>query len=191
LPIYERHFCRFRNQPLTFLEIGVFKGGSLQLWKQYFGPFARVIGLDIDPSCKAVEEDQIAVRIGNQGDTAFLQSVIDEFGAPDIVIDDGSHRMNDISASFAFLYPRTDRNGVYLVEDLHCAYWPQYGGGFKHPESFIEKCKSLIDEINADHTRGAVAASDFSRTTLSLHVYDSVVVFERGRHDPQTRVTRP
>jgi hypothetical protein len=127
-------------------------------------------------------EDQIEVRIGNQADAGLLAGIVDEFGPPDVVIDDGSHMMRDITASFATLYPMVSRNGVYLVEDLHTAYWDEYEGGLKRPGTFIERCKELIDEINADHARGALAPTEFTRSTLSLHFYDSVVVFEKGRH---------
>jgi hypothetical protein len=181
-PIYERHFARFVNRSLTMVEIGVSKGGSLQLWKRYLGPFAQIVGLDINPKCKKVEEDQIAVRIGDQKDTAFLQGVIDEFGAPDIVVDDGSHIMQDVTAAFGFLYPRMPENGVYLVEDMCTAYWPECGGGLGEPASFIEFSKKLIDELNADHARGAISRTEFTATTMSIHFYDCVVVFERGRH---------
>src|SRR5262245_8026869 len=88
-PVYERHFSRFVNRPITFVEIGCGEGGSLQLWKQYFGPLANIVGLDIRPECAAFEEDQIHVRIGDQADASFLGSVVDEFGAPHVVVDDG------------------------------------------------------------------------------------------------------
>ena len=93
-----------------------------------------------------------------------------------------SHIMSHISASFNFLYPRMSKNGVYMVEDLHTAYWDEYEGGLSRAGSFIEQAKRLIDELNADHSRGAVQISEFSRTTMSMHFYDSVVAFERGRH---------
>jgi hypothetical protein len=181
-PIYEQHFGRFVNRTTTFIEIGICKGGSLQLWKRYLGPFAQIVGIDIDPTCKAVEEDQIAVRIGDQSDLNFLQQIIDEFGSPDVVLDDGSHMMSDMRASFEFLYPHISKNGVYMIEDLHTAYWDEYGGGIGRAGSFIEQAKGLIDELNVDHSRGAVPISEFSRTTMSMHFYDSVVAFERGRH---------
>jgi hypothetical protein len=152
------------------------------MWKRYFGPFAQIVGLDILETCKEFEEDQIAVRIGDQSDAGFLDSVLAEFGAPDIILDDGSHKMEHIRMSFAHLYPRMSTSGVYMVEDLHTAYWPEYGGGLRKEGSFIELCKDLLDELNADHTREALAPTDFTRSTLSLHFYDSVVVFERGRH---------
>lgn len=180
--IYERHFERFINRDVVLVEIGCFEGGSLQMWKRYLGPHARIVGIDIDPRCAQFAEDQIEIRIGDQSDAAFLAKVVDEFDTPDIVLDDGSHVMSHILASFNALYPKVSRNGVYLVEDLHTAYWDEYEGGLRRKGSFIEHCKDLMDELNADHSRGALAPTAFTRSTLSMHIYDSVVVFEKGRH---------
>lgn len=181
-PIYERHFKEFVYKPVTLFEIGCGAGGSLQMWKQYFGPHARIAGIDVNRACRRFAEDQIEIFIGEQQDPAFLQRVIDEVGVPDIVVDDGSHVMGDIAASFGFLYPKMLKNGVYLVEDLHTAYWEEYEGGLQKPASFIEICKNLIDELNADHSRGALASTEFTQSTLGMHFYDSVVVFERGAY---------
>ncbi len=181
-PIYERHFGGFVYKPLVFLEIGCGLGGSLQMWKRYFGPHATIIGIDIVPECKNYEEDQIEVRIGPQQDTNFLQTLLDEFGPPDIVLDDGSHMMSHMVETFRFLYPQVARNGVYMVEDLHAAYWDEYQGGYLRSGTFVEFCKGLIDELNADHARGAIAPTEFTATTLSMHLYDSAAVFERGAH---------
>jgi hypothetical protein len=181
-PIYERHFKDFVYKPVTFIEIGCGQGGSLQMWKRYFGPHARIIGIDINPECKLFEEDQIDVRIGPQQDHQFLEGVVNEVGAPDIVLDDGSHVMSHIAASFRFLYPRMTKSGVYLVEDLHTAYWDEFEGGLRKSATFIELCKNLIDELNADHSRGVLQSTEFTKSTLSMHFYDSVAVFERGTH---------
>lgn len=184
-PAYERHFVRFRNQSLLILEIGCGDGGSLQMWKRYFGPLAQIVGVDIRQECSQLEEDQIAVRIGDQGDAMFLSSLVEEFGSPDIVIDDGSHIMGDMIASFSTLYPAMTKNGVYVVEDLHTCYWDEYEGGLRREGSFIELCKDFIDQLNAEHSRGAVPESEFSTSTTSIHFYDSLVVFERGRYLPK------
>lgn len=179
-PIYERHFEWFRNRSVTFLEIGVFKGGSLKMWQRYFGPLARIVGIDIDEKCLAHEGNGISIRIGDQSDHFFLQSVIEEFGVPDIVLDDGSHQMDHITKSFDYLYPKMHKNSVYMVEDLHTAYWAEYGGGVTNPASFINVSKALIDRLNADHSRGAVPADDFTRNTFGISFYDSIVAFEKG-----------
>ncbi len=178
--IYDRHFSWFRGKSVTFLEIGVSKGGSLQMWQRYFGPLARIIGIDIDPSCREHEQPGISVRIGDQGNPDFLQEVIDEFGVPDIVLDDGSHQMAHINATFDFLYPKLPKNGIYMVEDLHTAYWSEFGGGVDAPASFINRCKRFIDSLNADHSRGAIAPDTITRQTYGISFYDSVVTFEKG-----------
>ncbi len=179
-PIYERYFSRYINQPINFLEIGVFKGGSLNMWKNYFGPNARIIGIDINPECKIFETPQINVRIGDQSDTKFLNSIVDEFGAFDIILDDGSHQMHDILTSFNFLYPNLKNNGVYFIEDLHTAYWEEYGGGLGVSESFIEHSKNLVDQLNADHIREGLKPNEFTKQTNSIHFYDSCIIFEKG-----------
>jgi hypothetical protein len=190
-PAYERHFGRFVNRPLKFLEIGCGEGGALQLWKRYFGPHAQIIGADLRPECTAFEEDQIEIRIGDQSDSRFLASLVEEFGQFDIILDDGSHVMAHVNASFQFLYPKMSDNGVYMVEDLHTAYWDKYGGGLRRTGSFIETCKDLLDELNAQWTGGALPPTDFTHHTISLHFYDSIAVFERGISLPKTSLMIP
>lgn len=63
--IYERLFSKYRGKKIKMLEIGVFKGGSLQMWKDYFGKDATIVGVDINPECKSFEEDGIHVEIGS------------------------------------------------------------------------------------------------------------------------------
>jgi hypothetical protein len=179
-PVYEAHFERFRNRHVTIFEIGVGEGGSLDLWRAYFGPFAIIVGIDIYPRCKQLEGDQIHIRIGNQTDLQFLAGIVEEFGVPDIVIDDGSHLQPHINTSFDFLYPQVAKNGVYLVEDLHAAYWGNHGGGLRRPGSFIETAKSYVDSMHADYIEGAPTRTRAGDRTTSIHFYDSIVVFEVG-----------
>ena len=175
-PVYERHFSKFINQSIVFWEIGVNKGGSLQMWKRFFGPFAQIVGIDIEPECKVHEEDQVVVCIGDQSDPIFLQEVIDKYGVPDVVLDDGSHEMAHVCATFEFLYDKVSKNGVYMVEDMHTSYWPVYGGGLKKEGTFIELCKSLIDLLNARHYG---MPGRFTETTFSVCFYDSIVAFDK------------
>jgi 23S rRNA U2552 (ribose-2'-O)-methylase RlmE/FtsJ len=180
LPIYEKHFQRYVNQTVTVLEIGCLHGGSLQMWKRYLGPHARIVGIDINPACAAHEEDQIHVRIGSQDDKAFLRKVAEEFGPFDIVIDDGSHICEHLITSFEVLYGFVKDNGIYVAEDLHTNYWNGYGGGVRRTGTFIEHAKLLIDELNAYHTQGALDVTRFTNTTASIHFYDSMIFFEKA-----------
>ncbi len=186
-PVYERHFERFRNRHLTLFEIGVGEGGSLQQWRGWFGPFARIVGIDNNPACAQLEDEEIHIRIGSQDDPAFLGRILAEFGDPDIVIDDGSHQQAHVRASFDVLFPRVAKNGVYLVEDLHAAYWPNHGGGIRRPGSFIEAAKGFIDQMHAEHVwvegpQDVTPRSALGDRTCSIHFYDSIVVFEVGEY---------
>lgn len=177
--IYERHFSRFRGKAPVVLEIGVAAGGSLEMWKQYFGPGSRILGLDINPECKRHEQDGMEIFIGSQADASVFDLILEKYPRIDIVIDDGSHMQNHMVRSFELLYERVDPNGLYIVEDTHTCYWPEFQGGYKAAGSFVELAKNKIDELNAVHARGAVAPSRFTRSTDSITCYDSVVVFER------------
>lgn len=179
LPIYENHFKRFVNQSVTFYEIGVWNGGSAQMWKRYLGPFANIIGIDIDANCIFCEEEQINIEIGDQSDTAFLQSIVDKYGAPDIVLDDGSHIQHHVTATFDFLYPHVTKNGVYMVEDLQTAYWDEFGGGLGREGTFIEYCKDMVDTLNAHHIREVSPLPEFTTSTFSMNFYSGLVVFEK------------
>lgn len=190
-PAYGRHLARFVDRPVTVWEVGVLQGGSLQLWRNYLGPRAKIVGIDIDPSRTFLEGRQISIRIGDQSDIVFLDQLLSEFGAPDVVIDDGSHVMSHVRTTFTHLYPRMSATGVYFVEDLHTAYWNEFGGGLKEPLSFVEVSKSLIDELNAYWTRGLLPPTDFTRSTESIHFYDSMIVFERAPHAQTEPVTFP
>jgi len=127
--IYDRHFSKYRGTDVHVVEFGVFHGGSLQMWKNYFGPQAKIYGIDINPHCKQLEEDRIEILIGDQEDRKFLQSVAEAIPRIDILIDDGGHTMKQQINTFEELFPRIEKNGVYLCEDLHTSYWREYGGG--------------------------------------------------------------
>ncbi len=171
--IYEKYFERYINRPVTFFEIGTGDGGSARMWKEYFGAMARIVTIDVQDR-KFVEESQIFFRRGSQDDPAFLKSLVEEFGAPDIVFDDGSHHMLHINKTFDVLFPLLSSSGVYLVEDLNAAYIPAQGGGYKKPGTFIERCKDLIDEVN----RGA-PQSVYGKSIFSISFFDKVVVIEK------------
>jgi len=182
--IYDRHFNRFRGKEIVILEIGVFQGGSLQMWKDYFGGNAKIYGIDVNPKCKNLEEENIEIFIGDQADRLFLRSVKKIIPMIDILIDDGGHTMIQQKVSFEELFPQVKNGGVYVCEDTHTSYWSAYGGGFKRPGTFIEYSKKFVDHLNAYHSKeAALRINGFTRTVDSIHYYDSVVVIEKKRHD--------
>lgn len=182
--IYDRHFSRFRGTDVHVVEFGVSQGGSLQMWKHYFGSGAKVYGVDNNPNCKQVEEEQIEVIIGDQDDRGFLRSLTETLPRIDLLIDDGGHRMTQQIATFEELFPLVDAHGVYLCEDLHTSYRPAWGGGYGSPDSFVEYSKGLIDHLNAWHARADdLVVTDFTRSVDSMHYYDGVLVIEKRPTD--------
>ena len=164
IPAYERHFSRLRNQSNTFLEIGVWQGGSIELWRNYFGPLTRIIGIDIDDNCKNCGTEGTIFRQGSQSDTNFLQSLVNEFGVPDIILDDGSHQPQDIIASFDFFYPLMGKNGVYMIEDVH--------------NTQPEVLSHIMSKYGWDNT-------------FAISLYDSIICVEKCDYAWKENIARP
>lgn len=180
--VYDRHFSKYRNQAPVVMEIGVFKGGSLQMWKDYFGEGARIIGVDIDETTKDFEEEQISIEIGSQEDRDFLKRLKEKYPRVDILIDDGGHTMSQQITTFEEMFPHISYGGTYLCEDLHSSYMKRFGGGYRNPDSYIEYSKNFIDYIHAWLSEGEqLQPNQYSRTMHSLHYYDSALVIEKEK----------
>jgi len=180
--IYERHFNKFRNKEVVILEIGVLHGGSLQMWKKYFGDKAKIFGIDINPQCKELEEENIKIFIGSQADRKFLKKVKEQIPKIDILIDDGGHTMKQQITSFEELFNHIKDDGVYLCEDLHTSYWLECGGGYKRRGTFIEYSKNFIDFLNAYHSKQkGLKVNSFTKSVDSIHYYDSILVIEKSK----------
>lgn len=183
-PIYERELYDQRNKSLTILEIGVSQGGSLQMWRRFFGPYSTIIGIDINERHKKHEEDGIHIRIGDQSNKKFLNSIIKEFGIPDIIIDDGSHEMEHVIKSFQYLYPKLPKNGIYIVEDLHTAYNKKFGGGLNSANNFVNISKDFIDQLYACDIESELIPDFITYNTLNINFYNGIIVFRRGKPQP-------
>lgn len=187
--IYERHLAPYRHRPVRMLEIGVDKGGSLQMWKHYLGPQAEIVGVDIDPVCKNFAEERIAIEIGDQADAEFWSSFKKKYPPFDIILDDGGHTMEQQITSLDCLFEHVVDGGVYLVEDLCTSYWVGYGGGLGNEFSFIEHSKSLVDKLNVQYAAHfGVKADDFANQLGGLHFYTGMLVLDRVERKGETPV---
>jgi hypothetical protein len=181
--IYERYFGAYQGKTVNMLEIGISHGGSMQLWKKYFGPGVHVYAIDINPECLKLQEEGTTVFIGSQSDRNFLREVISKLPDLDIVLDDGGHIMDQQIISFEELYPKVKEGGVYIVEDTHTSYWHEFHGGLKHPGSFIEYSKNLVDSLYESHVldKSKLTLNEITRNINSIAFYDSIVVFEKKK----------
>lgn len=116
-----------RNSELNILEIGVQKGGSLLAWKEYFKN-ANVTGIDI-----------LDVRLPEyiNENVTFIHSDIRKVNLDtqfDIIIDDGSHFLEDVKFVTSIYIHKLKKNGILIIEDA------------QSPEVWMSELKSLINQ---------------------------------------------
>lgn len=187
IPLYDKYFQRFVGTKVKLLEIGVKNGGSLKLWRKYFGKNAKIYGIDINPDCANLNFRTENIRIGDQSDKNFLLKVYKEMKSIDIVIDDGSHRMDHIRKSLLTLFPKLNYNGLYVIEDLHTAYWGQFRGGFNRKANFFNLVYDLIDDLHFNYHLRKLKMPDFKKECTGIHIYDSIVFLEKNKNYKSTQ----
>jgi hypothetical protein len=153
--IYDRHLGTFRGKAPIIAEIGIYSGGSLPMWMDYFGPGTQVHGIDIEPACNVHAGPGIHVHIGDQSDRAFWAGFRKVAPKVDILIDDGGHEPEQQSVSLEEMLAHIAPGGVYICEDVHGAHNP-----------FTRMVAGLASEMNA--MEGFVAAPDDPERRLSV-----------------------
>ena len=187
-PHYERHLEHLRDEQFVLLEIGVGGyarsgrgGASVRMWRRYFR-HAQIVGLDIEDK-SFLDRPRLTTVRGSQTDEAVLASVIDRFGAPLVVVDDGSHRPQDIVATFDALFPHLPDGAVYAIEDTQTSYWPEFGGSVDRdcPDTTMAFVKRLIDGLNHEELVDENYIATYSDTHVrAVHCYHNLVVIEKG-----------
>jgi hypothetical protein len=196
---YQAHFARWRRKRVTLLEIGVGgyedprEGGqSLRMWKRYF-PKGRIYSIDVHDK-RALEEERIRIFRGSQDDPEFLRRVIAETGAPDIVIDDGSHVNAHVIRSFETLFPLLADGGIYAVEDVQTSYWPGFGGRIE-PDggsgTIMGYFKALADGLNhAEWIRPGYVPTYLDTHASAVHFHHNLIFVFKGANDEPSNVLR-
>lgn len=168
--IYHRHFAKFIGKEVTLVEVGVYGGGSLAMWRQYFGPRCQVHGVDIEPACQRCAAERISVHIGDQSDRAFWQLFRQQIPSVDVFIDDGGHTPEQQRITLEEMLPHVTPGGVYLCEDIH---------GVGNP--FSTFVHSLADKLNAREWQdSASTATVFQASIHSFHFYPYIVAIEKA-----------
>lgn len=195
--VYADFFGPIKNEPLVFLEIGIYKGNSVKLWESYF-PNATLYFIDNNPSYIEYFSPRSHYHFMDQTDWftvhAFAKSVVRGF---DIILDDAGHTMVAQIGGFQTLFPYLKSGGLYIIEDLHTSYWQAFGGGgtFEAPKSGPGTCvhflQSLVDELNFSGARTQCADAnkippDIQQTLNywqdqieSIHFYKSVCIIRK------------
>jgi hypothetical protein len=179
--IYHRHFSKFIGKEVHILEIGVYSGGSLGMWRSYFGEGCSVYGVDIEEACRAYEANGARIFIGDQEDRGFWGKFKQDAPTIDIVIDDGGHLPDQQIVTLEELLPHIRPGGVYLCEDLH--------GEMDRFISYVHGVTQKLNDFQV--TDDAVRANAFQNAIHSVHHYPFVVVIEKlGAPRQEFRVER-
>jgi hypothetical protein len=183
-PIYEEQFARFVGKAITFVEIGVQHGGSLSMWREYLGPQARIIGIDLNPEMKQLEADGFHIEIGDQASPAFWRNFFTKVGSIDVLLDDGGHSNEQQIVTVYCALDHIRDGGVILIEDVHASYLERFGN--PSPRSFVNWCKNQIDMINqrfdeVEKLSLNPLAERFRDIVHSISFYDSIVAIRVDR----------
>ena len=174
--VYEKIFSKYRNKKIKFVEIGVANGGSLFMWKKYFGKKAKIIGIDLNPKVKKLEKNGFKIYIGNQSDKKFWDNFYKKEGKVDLILDDGGHKNLQQISTVHHSLPYVKDGGKIVVEDTGTSYVKKE---FNNPSkySFINYAKNIIDVI---HRRSPLLKKElnfYSKKIFLVEFFESIVVF--------------
>lgn len=203
LDVYERVLAPWRERPVALVEVGVQNGGSLEIWARYFRNATVLVGCDVDERCGALRFDdpRIRVVVGAINMAPSACAIEAHAATFDLFIDDGSHLSPDVIAAFCNYFPLVRPGGVYIVEDLHCAYRPEWQGGIARPNA-VAFFKMLVDAMHHGYWKddaplaalGAPfipAKVDLARladAVASITFHDSLCIVEKRPADRRGRL---
>ncbi len=171
--IYDRHFSKFRDREVHVLEIGVHSGGSLEMWRDYFGPNCHVYGVDIVDECKVYENDWTKIFVGDQADREFWRIFKEQVPALDIIIDDGDHHPEQQIVTLEEMLPHLRPGGVFLCEDVQ--------GNLNWFNSYVHGLAANLNsfvKISDDKKKLICRPTQFQSAICSIHLYPFVTVIE-------------
>ena len=174
---YEEMFSKFVGKEIVFVEIGVLHGGSLFMWKEYFGSKAKIIGIDLNPKAKQLEKYGFDIFIGNQADLNFWKKFYEKVGKIDILLDDGGHDNDQQIITLTESIPFINNGGIIVTEDTHASYLKKHGNPSMH--SFINYSKHLVDVVNSRFPGTKIKTKNkFRKKLFSVIFYESIVAFK-------------
>ena len=183
---YERLLSSYRGKKFTFVEIGVSNGGSLLMWREYFGPDARIIGIDFNPEAKRFEADGFEIHIGSQASPEFWQSFFASVGNVDIILDDGGHTNEQQIITCQQCIPHINDGGMLIVEDTHASYLKSFGN--PSPYSFTNYAKTMVDAVNSRFPSVNASGHAHGSCIHSIRFFESIVCFDIARRQCITSI---
>jgi hypothetical protein len=138
---YESMLAPMRLSAKRVLEIGVWHGASLKMWRDYF-PNAHIYGMDVE-DCKQYDEERVTTLVGDQAKREHLRGLPTHL---DLIVDDGGHSMEQQQVSLAALFPHVKPGGYYILEDLHTSFMGKEFGVDKDGSNATIKVVEALSE---------------------------------------------
>jgi hypothetical protein len=169
---YEEHLGRYRGKCPVVAEIGVFSGGSLRMWRDWFGPGAQIHGIDIDPACRSYESLGVTIHIGDQGDLGFWDGFRRAVPRLDVLIDDGGHLPEQQATTLEKVLPHLAPGGTLIIEDVH-----------GDNNAFTSYMEVLVTKLHAQRQRpdGTVEPSHFQASVEQITLLPYMAVLRKRR----------
>jgi len=172
--VYDALLEEYIGKEITFVEVGVLDGGSLFMWRDFFGEQARIIGIEINKSAEVWKDHGFEIYIGSQSDPNFWKGLFEEIGKVDIVLDDGGHTYQQQIITVESALENIKPGGKIIVEDTYTSYQKEYGYPSNH--SFIKYAANLVDGINL-RTPKIRTSKDSNKVISNISFYESIVSF--------------
>lgn len=176
--IYHRYFQKFVGRNVKIMEIGIYSGGSLELWRNYFGEQVLIYGVDIEKECIAYNNEFTKILVGDQGDRSFLRSIVSATQSIDILVDDGSHIPEHQISTFEEIFPYIRPGGVFLCEDIH--------GIHNDFLDYVHGLNKGMCAMSNSNEKSVIPTTSLQRWIKSIHVYPYVVVIEKAETPTET-----
>lgn len=177
--VYEQLFAPYVGRPIVFVEVGVLNGGSLFMWREYFGPQARIIGVDANPQARQWEQHGFEVHIGDQSSEAFWDDFYRQVGDIDILLDDGGHTNAQQTVTAARAFARVRDGGLVVVEDVHASYMREFDNPSRR--AFTKFAAHVADSVNRRFGPLPRPRNDYWKHVYSVSFFESIVVFAIDR----------
>lgn len=176
--VYDRLLSKFVGKSITFVEIGVLDGGSLFMWRYFFGDGARIIGVDLNPDAIKWREHGFEIHIGDQSNPKFWVNFFREIGDIDVLLDDGGHRNIQQIVTVQSCLPHVRDGGLIIVEDTQTSFmkfetFQQF--------TFISFLKQKISSLYARSDELNLSIDIFSKSVSSLEFFTGLCVLHINR----------
>lgn len=178
--VYENQLQKYVGCNITLVEVGVFNGGSLFMWRDFLGVNARIIGIDLNPAAKIWEKHGFEIYIGDQSADEFWLKFYQMVGKVDVLIDDGGHTNQQQIVTAHHAIQNIKDGGLLIVEDVHTNYFREFGNPSRY--SFIKFVHKLVDAVNSRSFALKRTFSKYSSRIYSVTFFESIVAIQIDSH---------